>query len=88
MAFRPCIDIHQGVVKQIVGSTLSDEAQKTTTEQPVENFVATKSAADYALMYRNDNLRGRKLVLFSLAKHVRAYITTYSLIHVYTYLTT
>ena len=60
MSFRPCIDIHQGIVKQIVGSTLSDEAQKSTAEQPVENFVATKSAADYALMYRNDNLKGRE----------------------------
>ena len=64
MAFRPCIDIHKGVVKQIVGSTLSDETHITTIEQPIENFVATKSAADYALMYKNDSLRGRQCFLF------------------------
>lgn len=59
--FRPCIDIHQGVVKQIVGSTLSDEAQTqaAVAEEPVENFVATKSALDYACMYKQDSLIGR-----------------------------
>ncbi|EKD37075.1 MAG: hypothetical protein ACD_75C01269G0001, partial [uncultured bacterium] len=38
MKFRPCIDLHDGVVKQIVGSTLNDsEPQAVTT-----NFVAEK----------------------------------------------
>ncbi len=61
MKFRPCIDLHDGVVKQIVGSTLRDDtasgsggtATATATAEhkhggPVTNFVATKSAADYA----------------------------------------
>ena len=50
MKFRPCIDLHEGVVKQIVGSSLKDgdHAEKAL----VTNFVATKSAADFA---RYDN---------------------------------
>lgn len=44
MKFRPCIDLHNGVVKQIVGSTLSENS----SEAPVENFVASKPAADFA----------------------------------------
>lgn len=44
MKFRPCIDIHAGVVKQIVGSTLS----ASDDVAPVENFATSRSAADYA----------------------------------------
>jgi phosphoribosylformimino-5-aminoimidazole carboxamide ribonucleotide (ProFAR) isomerase len=44
MKFRPCIDLHNGVVKQIVGSTLSENAEVA----PTENFVAEKPAADFA----------------------------------------
>lgn len=44
MKFRPCIDLHNGVVKQIVGSTLSENAEVA----PIENFVAKKPAADFA----------------------------------------
>ena len=44
MKFRPCIDLHNGVVKQIVGSTLTENA----ADAPVENFVATKPAAEFA----------------------------------------
>lgn len=44
MKFRPCIDLHQGVVKQIVGSTLTESSE----EQPLENFVASKPAAEFA----------------------------------------
>lgn len=43
MRFRPCIDIHAGEVKQIVGSTLTDGA-----EAPVTNFVASQSAGEFA----------------------------------------
>jgi hypothetical protein len=49
MKFRPCIDLHDGVVKQIVGSTLRDEAGGAAPNTaPVTNFVATKSAAEFA----------------------------------------
>lgn len=43
MVFRPCIDIHAGKVKQIVGSSLTGDAQQLVT-----NFEATMGAADFA----------------------------------------
>ena len=57
MRFRPCIDIHQGVVKQIVGSTLTDEE-----DRPQTNFQAEKSAAWYASLYQKDNLTGGHVI--------------------------
>lgn len=47
MEFRPCIDIHNGKVKQIVGSSLADEGDRA-----VENFVAGADAAYYAHLYK------------------------------------
>ena len=58
MRFRPCIDIHQGIVKQIIGSTLTDD--KTAT--PVTNFKAEKPAKWYAELYRQDNLTGGHII--------------------------
>ncbi|MDK9706530.1 MAG: phosphoribosylformimino-5-aminoimidazole carboxamide ribotide isomerase [Desulforhopalus sp.] len=58
MKLRPCIDLHDGVVKQIVGSTLTDNdpgAVKT-------NFVADNSPAWYAALYRSDNLTGGHII--------------------------
>ena len=52
MEFRPCIDIHNGKVKQIVGSTISDLWKENG--RPKENFVADKDAAYYANLYRQD----------------------------------
>ena len=69
MKFRPCIDIHNGVVKQIIGSTLSDETVPSTESSSfsatplVENFVATKSAAEYAATYRADGLTGGHVIM-------------------------
>jgi phosphoribosylformimino-5-aminoimidazole carboxamide ribotide isomerase len=57
MKFRPCIDIHNGQVKQIVGSTLSADSSRLET-----NFVATKSAAEFATMYAQDNLPGGHVI--------------------------
>lgn len=48
MRFRPCIDIHAGEVKQIVGSTLTDGEGAA----PVTNFVASQSAGDFARCVR------------------------------------
>ena len=59
MKFRPCIDIHNGVVKQIVGSTLSEDAK----DVPVENFVASKPAADFAAQYKKDGLYGGHVIM-------------------------
>jgi phosphoribosylformimino-5-aminoimidazole carboxamide ribotide isomerase len=55
--FRPCIDLHNGKVKQIVGSTLTDGIQG-----PVENFVATESAGWFARKYRDDGLLGGHVI--------------------------
>ncbi|XP_059317449.1 1-(5-phosphoribosyl)-5-[(5-phosphoribosylamino)methylideneamino] imidazole-4-carboxamide isomerase, chloroplastic [Lycium ferocissimum] len=59
--FRPCIDIHKGKVKQIVGSTLRDsnEADKSL----VTNFESDKSAAEYAKLYRDDGLVGGHAIM-------------------------
>jgi len=59
MRFRPCIDLHQGKVKQIVGGTLQDE----TPENLRENFVSSMSAADYAKMYKEDGLWGGHVIM-------------------------
>jgi phosphoribosylformimino-5-aminoimidazole carboxamide ribotide isomerase len=55
--FRPCIDLHHGKVKQIVGGTLRDEG-----EGPRENFVSEHDAAWYARRYRDDGLRGGHVI--------------------------
>jgi phosphoribosylformimino-5-aminoimidazole carboxamide ribotide isomerase len=60
MKFRPCIDLHCGVVKQIVGSTLSEDA---ASAGPVENFVASKPAAEYAQQYQRDGLYGGHVIM-------------------------
>ncbi|MDQ8191651.1 phosphoribosylformimino-5-aminoimidazole carboxamide ribotide isomerase [Roseibacillus persicicus] len=53
--FRPCIDLHEGRVKQIVGGSLTDEGA-------VENFVASEGAAHFAEMFRRDDLRGGHVI--------------------------
>lgn len=55
--FRPCIDLHNGQVKQIVGSTLRD-----CGDQPVENFVAEHSASWFAEKYKDDQLIGGHVI--------------------------
>ena len=56
--FRPCIDLHEGKVKQIVGGTLSDDASSLRT-----NFVAEQSAAWFADLYRRDGLKGGHVIM-------------------------
>ncbi len=60
MQFRPCIDIHNGKVKQIVGSSLKDAGNHA-----VENFVSEQSAADFAKMYQKDGIRGGHIILLN-----------------------
>jgi phosphoribosylformimino-5-aminoimidazole carboxamide ribotide isomerase len=57
-AFRPCIDLHQGKVKQIVGGTLSDSGEGLRT-----NFVSEHDAAWFADLYRKDGLRGGHIIM-------------------------
>jgi len=56
--FRPCIDLHDGKVKQIVGSTLRDDG-----EAPRENFVSERPASWYAELYRKDGLTGGHVIM-------------------------
>ncbi|MDK2808058.1 MAG: phosphoribosylformimino-5-aminoimidazole carboxamide ribotide isomerase [Clostridiales bacterium] len=60
MRFRPCIDIHNGAVKQIVGGSLRDEGSKA-----LENFVSEKGASYYALLYREHGLDGGHIILLN-----------------------
>ncbi|MDO4803902.1 MAG: phosphoribosylformimino-5-aminoimidazole carboxamide ribotide isomerase [Lachnospiraceae bacterium] len=60
MEFRPCIDIHNGKVKQIVGSSLRDAGDAAK-----ENFVAGLSAQDYAEMFKKDALKGGHVILLN-----------------------
>lgn len=60
MEFRPCIDIHNGMVKQIVGSSLSDENDKA-----LENFVSKKDGAYYAGLYKEHGLKGGHVILLN-----------------------
>ncbi len=55
--FRPCIDLHDGKVKQIVGSTLRDDSSEVST-----NFVSPHSPAYFAELYRRDGLAGGHVI--------------------------
>ncbi|KAH9738202.1 1-(5-phosphoribosyl)-5-((5-phosphoribosylamino)methylideneamino) imidazole-4-carboxamide isomerase [Citrus sinensis] len=59
--FRPCIDIHKGKVKQIVGSTLQDSKDDGT--KLVTNFESDKSAAEFANLYKEDGLTGGHAIM-------------------------
>jgi phosphoribosylformimino-5-aminoimidazole carboxamide ribotide isomerase len=56
--FRPCIDLHEGKVKQIVGGTLDAEANGLRT-----NFVSERPAAWYAQLYKRDGLKGGHVIM-------------------------
>lgn len=60
MRFRPCIDIHNGKVKQIVGGSLKDAG-----DQARENFVSVQDAAFYAELYKNAGLKGGHVILLN-----------------------
>lgn len=60
MKFRPCIDIHNGTVKQIVGGSLQDQGN-----QAKDNFVSEYDASFYAEMYRKDGLTGGHIILLN-----------------------
>lgn len=60
MEFRPCIDIHNGKVKQIVGGTLLDQADFAQ-----ENFVSDQDAAFFARLYHQAGIRGGHVILLN-----------------------
>lgn len=74
--FRPCIDLHQGVVKQIVGASLRDDdtageraiasSSSSSSSAPSSslktNFTSTLSPAHYARLYKENNLTGAHVI--------------------------
>lgn len=56
--FRPCIDLHSGQVKQIVGGTLSTEASDLKT-----NYVSKHPSTHYAQLYRESALSGAHIIM-------------------------
>ena len=56
--FRPCIDLHEGKVKQIVGGSLTNDPATLRT-----NFISERSAAWYAELYRRDGLKGGHVIM-------------------------
>lgn len=60
MKFRPCIDIHNGKVKQIVGGSLQDQGDQAKT-----NFTSELDAAFYAEKYKKDGLKGGHIILLN-----------------------
>ncbi len=60
MKFRPCIDIHNGIVKQIVGGSLNKDSSKAK-----ENFVSKQSAKHYAKKYKKDGLTGGHIIMLN-----------------------
>ncbi len=60
MEFRPCIDIHNGRVKQIIGESLSDQSDIAK-----ENFVSQQDAVFYAEFYKKRNIRGGHIILLN-----------------------
>lgn len=68
MKFRPCIDLHHGRVKQIVGSTLSDSQQESLTT----NFASDLPASHYAAMYKHDGLFGGHVIMLGQGNETAA----------------
>lgn len=60
MKFRPCIDIHNGKVKQIVGGSLLDQGN-----QAEENFVSEQDASYYANLYKEKKIKGGHIILLN-----------------------
>lgn len=60
MEFRPCIDIHNGKVKQIVGGSLKDRGDFAS-----ENFVSEQDSRFYADMYRKSGIKGGHIILLN-----------------------
>ena len=70
MKFRPCIDIHNGVVKQIVGSSLNDSDSSAK-----ENFIASNGAEYFAEIYKKYGLKGGHIAMLN-AKGADTYEAT------------
>lgn len=65
--FRPCIDLHEGKVKQIVGGTMNDDPSRVRT-----NFVSDRSSGWYARLYQKDELRGGHVIMLGAGNEAAA----------------
>jgi phosphoribosylformimino-5-aminoimidazole carboxamide ribotide isomerase len=65
--FRPCIDLHEGKVKQIVGGSLGESSALRT------NFVSDRSAAWFAELYRRDGLAGGHVIMLGPGNETEAH---------------
>jgi phosphoribosylformimino-5-aminoimidazole carboxamide ribotide isomerase len=64
--FRPCIDLHEGKVKQIVGGTLGEPSALRT------NFVSDRPAAWFAELYKRDGLTGGHVIMLGAGNEIEA----------------
>lgn len=62
MRFRPCIDIHNGCVKQIVGGSLADKGNKAQ-----DNFVSEQDGSYYGELYKSRGLTGGHIIILNPA---------------------
>ena len=60
MRFRPCIDIHNGKVKKIVGGSLRDSGDEAR-----ENYISSQGAEYFAQLYKEDGLKGGHVILLN-----------------------
>jgi phosphoribosylformimino-5-aminoimidazole carboxamide ribotide isomerase len=65
--FRPCIDLHEGKVKQLVGGTLGVEPERLRT-----NYVSDRPAAWYAELYKRDGLKGGHVIMLGAGNEAEA----------------
>ncbi|MCS7338645.1 MAG: phosphoribosylformimino-5-aminoimidazole carboxamide ribotide isomerase [Verrucomicrobiae bacterium] len=65
--FRPCIDLHEGKVKQIVGATLTDNGSGLRT-----HFVSDRPAAWYAELFKRDGLTGGHVIMLGPGNEAEA----------------
>ena len=80
MRFRPCIDLHDGKVKQIVGASLKDavcednssSSSSSSSSSAVENFVSAEPSAYYAELYKRDALPGGHVIMLGLGNEEAA----------------
>ncbi len=68
MRIRPCIDLHQGQVKQIIGGSLRDGDRSALRT----NFTTERSAAEFARMYREDGLTGGHVIMLGSGNEAQA----------------
>ncbi len=75
MKLRPCIDIHDGRVKQIVGSTLRDrqDAEAPGEGSLAENYISNEDASYYVGIYREKGLSGGHIILLNSSTQKEAY---------------